>query len=64
MSVLKFRLTVTEALLQSSPLLSATPKHGRSSLQSITGEQTPPTSSGVTPNPPPTTNIRIDKFDH
>ncbi|CAF3853099.1 unnamed protein product [Rotaria sp. Silwood1] len=64
MSLLTFRVNVAEALLQSNPSPPPTVKRGRPSLQSITSDQTSPKSSRATPNPPPSKNIRMDKFDH
>ncbi|CAF3028894.1 unnamed protein product, partial [Rotaria sp. Silwood2] len=64
MSLLKFRVNVAAALLQCNPSSSPTAKRGRPSLQSIISDQTSPKSSGATPNPLPSKNIRMDRFTH
>ncbi|CAF2728328.1 unnamed protein product [Rotaria sp. Silwood2] len=62
-SLLTFCVNVAEALLKSNP--SPPPvKHGRPSLQSVTNEKLPPSSSTTAPNPAPLTSVRLDKFDH
>ena len=63
MPLLTFRISIAESLLKSCP--SSPPvKRGRPSLQSITSEDSPRTSSRAAPNPLPPISVRLDKFDH
>ncbi|CAF1258398.1 unnamed protein product [Rotaria sordida] len=64
MSLLTFRVNVAQALLQCNPPSSPTVKRGRPSLKSIISDQTSPKSSRATPNPLPSKDIRMDRFDH
>ncbi|CAF1588696.1 unnamed protein product [Didymodactylos carnosus] len=64
MSLLTFRISIAEALLKSSPSPPSPVKRGRPSLESVTNENSPRTSSRAAPNPLPPTSVRLDKFDH